>query len=251
MSYLEQLFLWWMFYAFVGWVWETLLALALRHRLVDRGVLNGPICPIYGFGGISVILLLHDVENPFALFLSSGVIACVIEYLTSYAIERLFSVRLWDYTDKPFNIHGRVYLNGFIAFGAGSTLVMLFVQPWLSAMTATFASFELHLVAGILAVLLLVDLALNAAGLYTLHSRLAMLNSELNRHRAARIDAVNERIAEEHERLSQFNEHIHETLNWQQRRLIDAFPQMMSTRDGRILDEIRHALEERRRHRCP
>ena len=126
----EQVVLWWMCYSCIGWVWETGLNLVLKHKWVDRGALNGPICPIYGNGALLVLLLLHDVTNPVALFLGSGVIACTLEYVVSWQYERLFHIRLWDYTDKPFNINGRVYLNGFLTFGSGATLVKLVVQPW-------------------------------------------------------------------------------------------------------------------------
>lgn len=90
----------------VGWVWETGLNLVLRKKWVDRGILNGPLCPIYGFGAASVIVLLHDVDNPIALFLSSGMLACTLEYFSSWAIEKLFHIRLWDYTGKRINLLG-------------------------------------------------------------------------------------------------------------------------------------------------
>lgn len=128
----ERFFLYWLAYSFVGWVWETGLSVVLRKRFEDRGMLNGPICPIYGFGGLLVVVLLHDVNNPLSLFLSSGVLACTLEYASSWAIEKLYHMRFWDYSGKPFNINGRVYLNGFLAFGAGATCIKLVVQPWMS-----------------------------------------------------------------------------------------------------------------------
>ena len=143
----EQVVLWWMCYSCIGWVWETGLNLVLKHKWVDRGALNGPICPIYGNGALLVLLLLHDVTNPVALFLGSGVIACTLEYVVSWQYERLFHIRLWDYTDKPFNINGRVYLNGFLTFGSGATLVKLVVQPWLAQLTATIPQPWLHIAA--------------------------------------------------------------------------------------------------------
>lgn len=127
----ERFFLYWLAYSFAGWVWETGLSVVLRKRFEDRGMLNGPICPIYGFGGLLVVVLLHDVNNPLSLFLSSGVLACTLEYASSWAIEKLYHMRFWDYSGKPFNINGRVYLNGFLAFGAGATCIKLVVQPWI------------------------------------------------------------------------------------------------------------------------
>ena len=128
----ERFFLYWLAYSFAGWVWETGLSVVLRKRFEDRGMLNGPICPIYGFGGLLVVVLLHDVNNPLSRCLASGVLACTLESASSWAIEKLYHMRFWDYSGKPFNINGRVYLNGFLAFGAGATCIKLVVQPWMS-----------------------------------------------------------------------------------------------------------------------
>ena len=101
----------WMFfvYAFMGWCAEVAFA-GLRHgRFVNRGFLNGPICPIYGFGLVGVIYLLIDLkDNLFILFLGSVIVTTVIEYITGWVLEKLFHAKWWDYTNNRFNIHGYV-----------------------------------------------------------------------------------------------------------------------------------------------
>ena len=153
----ERFFLYWLAFSFAGWVWETGLSVVLRKRFEDRGMLNGPICPIYGFGGLLVVVLLHDVNNPLSLFLSSGVLACTLEYASSWAIEKLYHMRFWDYSGKPFNINGRVYLNGFLAFGAGATCIKLVVQPWMSDIVRSWPIWLLHAVAGLSFVVVGID----------------------------------------------------------------------------------------------
>lgn len=186
----EQVVLWWMCYSCIGWVWETGLNLVLKHKWVDRGALNGPICPIYGNGALLVILLLHDVTNPVALFLGSGVIACTLEYVVSWQYERLFRIRLWDYTDKPFNINGRVYLNGFLAFGAGATLIKLVVQPGLAHLTAAMPQPWLHIAAWGLLAVAFVDWLISTMGMADMDNRLARLGDDVKAGRSTRRIAI-------------------------------------------------------------
>lgn len=89
MLMLEYLFLWFLFYSFAGWVYESILVSVSERRLVNRGFLNGPICPIYGCGAVLAIVLLHDLHNPFAVFLISSIGACMLEYVTSWGMEKL------------------------------------------------------------------------------------------------------------------------------------------------------------------
>lgn len=93
MLLLEYLFLWFLFYSFAGWVYESILVSVSERRLVNRGFLNGPICPIYGCGAVLAIVLLHDLHNPFAVFLISSIGACMLEYVTSWGMEKLFHAR--------------------------------------------------------------------------------------------------------------------------------------------------------------
>ena len=115
-----------MIYSFIGWVYESVLCSITQKTLVNRGFLNGPICPIYGFGALSVILLLKDIQhNLIALFLASMVVTGVLEYLTSYLLEHFFHAKWWDYSDQPFQIEGRVCLLGVTVFGLMSVLLKL------------------------------------------------------------------------------------------------------------------------------
>ena len=99
----------WMFfvYAFMGWCAEVAFAGLRYGRFVNRGFLNGPICPIYGFGLVGVIYLLIDLkDNLFILFLGSVIVTTVIEHITGWVLEKLFHAKWWDYTNNRFNIHG-------------------------------------------------------------------------------------------------------------------------------------------------
>lgn len=101
-----------MIYSVVGWIYETTLCSITDRHFVNRGFLNGPYCPIYGSGALLDVLILGRIENPFLLFILGVLVTCSLEYLTSYVMEKLFKARWWDYSDKKFNIGGRVCLLG-------------------------------------------------------------------------------------------------------------------------------------------
>lgn len=132
---IEILILSFFIYSFAGWIWESIiLRLIKKEKMYNRGFLDGPILPIYGFGAILVILLfdIRSVEYPiYALFLLGANAACLLEYVTSYIMEKLFHRRWWDYSQKPLNINGRVYANGFLCFGMFSVVAIKWVQPFL------------------------------------------------------------------------------------------------------------------------
>ena len=124
-------------YSIIGWCYEVILDLVARQKLVNRGFLMGPYCPIYGVGAVLILLLFGDTSmNPIALFLASAAVCTALEYFTSYWMERLFHARWWDYSQKHFQINGRVCLEGFLAFGAMSVILVYWVDP---ALTDLFA----------------------------------------------------------------------------------------------------------------
>ena len=84
---LEYLFLWFLLYAFIGWVYESVLVSVSERRWVNRGFLNGPLCPIYGCGAVLAIVLLRDFTNPIEIFLISSFGASILEYITSWGME--------------------------------------------------------------------------------------------------------------------------------------------------------------------
>ena len=115
-----QWFLAFLFYSFAGWCCETVYCSVLQGKLVNRGFLNGPLCPVYGFGALLVIFLLQGTQQtPMALFFSGMLVTSVLEYFTSWLLEKLFHMKWWDYSGYIFNIDGRVCLEGLIIFGLG------------------------------------------------------------------------------------------------------------------------------------
>lgn len=118
-------------YSFLGWCGEMVYCSIGQRRLCEkRGFLNGPLCPIYGHGAIVVLLALDGgCENPVLTFLLGAVLTSIVEYVTSYAMEKLFHMRWWDYSRYRFHINGRVCLLNSTLFGLASVFLCHAANP--------------------------------------------------------------------------------------------------------------------------
>lgn len=120
-----ELILYFSIYSFLGWVCETIYCSILDRKLVNRGFLNGPVCPVYGFGALLVISLLNKYRGDiFAIFFLGMIIASVVEYITAVILETSFQTKWWDYSKHKFNIHGRVCLLNSTLFGLLSVMLI-------------------------------------------------------------------------------------------------------------------------------
>lgn len=151
-------FLLFILYSFIGWLMEEILTFIDTKKFVNRGFLIGPICPIYGYGCLLIIILLRRyINDPIALFVMAVVLCFLLEYFTSYFMEKFFKARWWDYSQKKFNINGRICLDNMIAFGALGVIVIYIVNPFLMNIISYFNNITLYIVSGILLVIYLVD----------------------------------------------------------------------------------------------
>lgn len=153
-----EYFLAFILYSFVGWCAEVILGFIIHKKFINRGFLLGPYCPIYGCGMMLIVFLLKDyTDNFLVLFILSMVICLVLEYITSYLMELIFKARWWDYSDKKFNINGRVCLEYALLFGIGGTIVMYIVHPFVMNIVSKFSGLILLIVGSILLVGFIID----------------------------------------------------------------------------------------------
>ena len=126
-------FIMFIIYSFIGWIIDICDIYFKYKKMVNRGFMIGPYCPIYGVGVLLIIFLLKDYTNNFlVLFVLATVLCMILEYLTSYVMEKWFNARWWDYSDRKFNLNGRICLETTIPFGLGAMLVMYVVNPFLT-----------------------------------------------------------------------------------------------------------------------
>lgn len=133
MDYIYQLILMFFIYSFGGWIVEVIFTRIFEtHKFVNRGFLTGPICPIYGFGAIFVVIFLTKyMSSPIVLYFMSIVIASILEYTTSYIMEKVFKNRWWDYSQYKYNINGRICLETMIPFGFLALFMMYILNPFI------------------------------------------------------------------------------------------------------------------------
>lgn len=119
-------------YSFMGWIIEVCNFLITEKKFVNRGFMIGPYCPIYGCSAIIMILYLDQYKsNPLTVFLLAVVVCSIMEYIVSYVMEKLFKARWWDYSNRKFNINGRVCLTNAFLFGLLGMTLVYFVNPLL------------------------------------------------------------------------------------------------------------------------
>ena len=282
MKTVETWFLWLMIYSIIGWIYESTICSIGQRKLINRGFLNGPYCPIYGTGAVLVLLVLGRIQNPVLLFFAGAVLTCSLEYLTSWLMEKLFHARWWDYSKRKFNIGGRVCLIGAIVFGAFSVVLILVLHPWVKSLTDRLTDTALTWICAILFIGIVSDLIVTVKGLLGTHAVFAeyavllqqkrrelseklRLGAEEGRERIrergseelAKLREAAELGAEEREKIRRTTEEERERfyaklqmrLNAQQRRMINSFPQWKLTRNNEVLDGLREAMEKARKRR--
>ena len=279
MKTIETWFLWLMIYSVIGWVYESTICSIGHRKLINRGFLNGPYCPIYGTGAVLVLLVLGRIQNPVLLFFAGAVVTCSLEYLTSWLMEKLFHARWWDYSKRKFNIGGRVCLIGAVVFGAFSVVLVLVLHPLVRSLTDRLTDAALSWICAILFVGIVSDLVVTVKGLLGTHAVFAEYAVLLQQKRRELADRLRtgaaegrERILaatqeereklreaavsgeEERERLrrdteeerDRFYAKLQMRLNAQQRRTIYSFPHLTLTRNNEVLDGLRQNMEKMR-----
>ena len=120
-------------FSFIGWIWEVSLHLFNDGVFVNRGTMFGPILPIYGWGGILIIILLKKFrDNPFQLFISSFVLCGIVEYFTAWYLEVTKAMKWWNYSGYFLNLNGRICLEGLLVFALAGCAATYFVAPFLN-----------------------------------------------------------------------------------------------------------------------
>ena len=130
---LQNIILYFFIYSFIGWCLETIYAFLVLGHFVNRGFLIGPICPIYGFGAVLLILLLKNCKGkPVSEFIIAAFAFTVFEYIVSYVLEAIFGLRWWDYSEDFMNLQGRVSLAYTIIWGTLGILLMEGIHPFIT-----------------------------------------------------------------------------------------------------------------------
>lgn len=186
-------FMWIFFiYAFLGWCTEVSYAALVTGKFVNRGFLNGPVCPIYGFGVVIVLSCLTPLaDNLLILFLGSVLLTSVLEWLTGFVLEKLFHQRWWDYSDEPFNLSGYICLRFSIAWGFACMFVVKLLHPTVLLFIRIIPQALGVVLLVLLGAVMAVDLAATVSAIVKLNHRLEQLDEM-----AAKIKEVSNEFGE-------------------------------------------------------
>lgn len=194
-------------YSFTGWLMEVIVKLIQYKRFINRGFLIGPYCPIYGWGAILITLLLKKyLDDPLALFLFGMFICSILEYYTSYFMEKLFNARWWDYSTKKFNINGRICLDTMIPFGLLGMLIMYVINPFLFNI---YYSINFTIITSLCGCLIIVYVIDNILTIMALN----LVKNDKDLNELDNTEEISKKIME-----------LLSSKNWKERRLIKAFP---------------------------
>lgn len=189
-------------YSFLGWVAEVAFHGFRLGKIVNRGFLNGPVCPVYGFAMVLILLSSRAIPldesgrmNPWMAFLYGIVFATAVELLGGWMLDKLFHARWWDYSHLPLNFHGYICLRFSLLWGGAVVLVVEFLQPWLASLPSDSlisesAGWRIMLV---LYILYFIDLLVTVFTLAGLNRQLAQLDA-LRRSLRTVSDAMSETI---------------------------------------------------------
>ena len=200
-------------------------------KFINRGFLIGPYCPIYGWGAIIITLLLKKYTDDWIVLFFMSMITCgILEYATSYVMEKLFHARWWDYSKRKYNINGRVCLETLIPFGILGIVIMYVTNPFILKFLDKIPEQTLNVIAIILFTIFLIDSIISLKVVSNVRSTSTKLNKELSDKK----DNTEEITAKVKEILR--NKSI---LN---RRLINAYPDLQA-KIKRKKEEIKEKTE--------
>lgn len=148
-------------YSFIGWCIEVVLKYRQYGRFINRGFLTGPWLPIYGSGAVLITvsdMLITNYESAYGTTFAMSFVLCgLIEYLASYIMEKRFHARWWDYSSKPMNLNGRVWIGNLVLFGLGGVIIIWVTNPPFLRAIASMRPHTQQLTAGILSAILIAD----------------------------------------------------------------------------------------------
>lgn len=149
-------------YSFLGWIMEVTLTLITDKKFVNRGFLLGPCCPIYGCGCILLNLLLQNyVNNIIVLFILTMFTCSLLEYITSFLMEKIFKLRWWDYSQMRFNINGRICLETMTPFSILGVLAIKYATPFFITNINKLSEKKILIISIILITLFIIDVIIS------------------------------------------------------------------------------------------
>ncbi len=251
-------------YAFFGWCAEVCFAAFKHGKFVNRGFLNGPVCPIYGVGVCIVVLILTPLKDNFLLlFLGSVLLTSALEWFTGFVLEKVFHQKWWDYSDMPFNLNGYICPLFSVLWGLACLLIMDIVHPgierfvkWIpfpAGLTVLLLFTGVLIADAVLTVMTMLKLNQKLKRIDELSAGIKAVSDKIGRNIsdgmldiAEKGEPLKERAARRREELELSLAEVKEKYTFGQKRFLKAFPRFRALRHQEALSQIKKHLEEAR-----
>ena len=221
-------------YAFLGWCIEVTLKYFQFHRFINRGFLTGPWLPIYGSGAALITVVIKGLAplefSVGTTFIVSFLLCGFLEYMTSYVLEKRFHARWWDYSSKPMNLHGRVWIGNLVLFGLGGVVIVDLINPLLLRLSEHMSFPLREIMAFSLSAVFIADYVMS-------HFVLKLVKSGVESSDADETEAISKEV-----RLLLSNRSVF------YRRFADAYPEVIykTERIAKRMEEIQVEMERLR-----
>lgn len=249
---ISLLFLYFVIYAFLGWILETVYCSVRERRFVARGFLYGPVCPIYGVGVLMMLCWFAPFTGrPLLFYAVATVCMSAWEYLVAWILETTTHIKYWDYSDRKFNLHGRICLSISLTWGVLAYLVIFWIHPVVAGLVERLSTFTICVADVVLLVLLVADVAATIRELALLTAmlrKLTQMGEELQVQLALSRAELSDRLDEAREvlsdRLDDARESISDKLDDAKESISDRLDVAKESISGR-LDGARESLSDR------
>lgn len=247
-------------YSFFGWCGEVAFHAMTYGDFQNRGFLNGPVCPIYGFGALLIIALLKPFSgNLVVLFVSSVIVTSLLELVTGYLLEKIFKSKWWDYSDMPYNIKGYICLKFSVIWGFVCVFALKIVHPAVVSFVTHIPEFIGIIIAIVFAVIFICDAAMTVITLFKLKNRLKFIEDvskeirEMSDSMGSKIsDAVLNAVDKKNElnmekRKEEYEKKLRAAvvnMKHGQKRLLKAFPSVSSKRFGNAISKLKEQYKK-------
>ncbi|WP_368488646.1 putative ABC transporter permease [Clostridium sp. BJN0013] len=250
-------------YGFLGWCLEVVYTAVNTGRFINRGFFNGPICPIYGFGAIIIVVCFDPFKNNlFLLFVGSVFATSLLEYITGLILEKVFYNKWWDYSNVPFNIKGYICLKFSLAWGIACIFLIKIFHPVISSIVDLIPYLLIQICVVIIIILFIIDLITSVNIILKLNIILEKIQ-EIGTKIKEKSDALGEDISEEAiEFKKRYENFSKETIELKKRytnlikksnrfytRLIKAFPHVKSTKYFDALEILKRNITYKRKNK--
>lgn len=185
-----------MCYSFLGWIYETVYCTIKDGKWENRGFLYGPVVPIYGCGAMAVTILVHFsvvrgvMLTPLLLYIICVVGSAILEYVTSWTLEKMFHALWWDYSGMPLNIQGRTSLFTSLGFGFGGLLIVYVIAPFLEEIVYEIPPIVTELLSLCVIFVFAVDITLTVTALHNFDKIVIRAEDSFNQSMSSIVDDV-------------------------------------------------------------